>query len=200
MEWIRINTNKLKIMLTAEDAKRYALRVECAGYSDASTRRAFRNILTDIKKASGFDATEDRVYIQLYPSKEGGCELFITKTGLGGGEVKEAIHKIPYGDVGEETASVRHATFSFEKTEHLLKVCRCLLERRFAGRSAAFAGDEGRLWLLLSWECPPYCRIEEYAFIGEYGKIEDTELATLLLAEHGKQICLEGAVETLGVL
>ena len=30
MEWIRISTNKLKIMLSAEDARRYALNCENA--------------------------------------------------------------------------------------------------------------------------------------------------------------------------
>ena len=82
MEWIRISQNKLKIMLTAEDARHYELNCEEADYTDMVTRTAFREILTDVKREADFDASEDKVYIQMYPSKEGGCELFVTKVGL----------------------------------------------------------------------------------------------------------------------
>jgi negative regulator of genetic competence, sporulation and motility len=82
MEWIRISQNKLKIMLTAEDARHYELNCEQADYTDILTRTAFREILTDVKREAEFDASEDKVYIQMYPSKEGGCELFVTKIGL----------------------------------------------------------------------------------------------------------------------
>lgn len=202
MEWIRINTNKLKIMLTAEDAKRYALRFERVDYSDTVTRRAFRSILTDIKREAGFDATEDRVYIQLYPSREGGCELFITKTGLLPTEEAESVHKAPYGDVGEEPPTVlcRSAAFNFDAVDQLLAVCRRLLGRRFAGESEAWQDDGGRFWLLLTEEGDPQSVEDDYMFIAEYGRIEHAKAAALLLSEHGHRICGAGAVETLGAL
>ena len=82
MEWIRISDNKLKIMLTAEDARRYALNCEAADYTELLTREAFREILSDVRVESGFDAADEKLYIQMYPSKGGGCELFVTKMGL----------------------------------------------------------------------------------------------------------------------
>ena len=202
MEWIRINTNKLKIMLTAEDARHYALRFEKVDYADAITRRAFRSILTDIKKEAGFDATEDRVYIQLYPSREGGCELFITKTGLLPPDENEHIHKTPFGDVGEEPTAVmrRSAAFSFDAIDKMLAVCRRLSARHFAGESESWKDDEGRLWLFLTEEGDPQYLEEDYMFISEYGKIEHADAAALLLSEHGDIICTERAVESLGEL
>ena len=46
MDFIRIGTNKLKIMLTREDAAHYALCPDTADNTDTKTRRAFRAILS----------------------------------------------------------------------------------------------------------------------------------------------------------
>ena len=72
MEWIRISKNKLKIMLSAEDARHYELDCKSADLGDLVTRSAFREILSDVKRQTDFDASEDKIYIQMYPSKEGG--------------------------------------------------------------------------------------------------------------------------------
>ena len=82
MEWIRISKNKLKIMLSAEDARHYELDCEAADLGELVTRTAFHEILSDVKMQTDFDASEDKIYIQMYPSKGGGCELFVTKMGL----------------------------------------------------------------------------------------------------------------------
>lgn len=71
MEWIRISSNKLKIMLSAEDAQHYALDCATVDYADVVTRAAFREILTDVEEETGFDANEDKIYIQMFPSREG---------------------------------------------------------------------------------------------------------------------------------
>ena len=84
MELIVISESKLKIMLTAPDMAHYELentRMDCA---DAHTRAAFRHIFDDARNRIGFDTQGERLCVQLYASKEGGCEIFVTK--LGGGE------------------------------------------------------------------------------------------------------------------
>lgn len=81
MELIVISENKLKIMLTAPDMAHYELegsRMDCA---DSHTRAAFRHIFRDVRAESGFDTEGERLLVQLYASKEGGCEIFITKLG-----------------------------------------------------------------------------------------------------------------------
>ena len=81
MELIRINENKLKIMLSEGDMKQYALDCASLDYDNTETRRAFWSILDEAKHQTGFDAASQRVFVQLYPSKEGGCEMFVTKLG-----------------------------------------------------------------------------------------------------------------------
>ncbi len=83
MELIVISESKLKIMLTAPDMAHYDLesaRMDCA---DAHTRAAFRHIFDDARDRIGFDTEGERLFIQFYASKEGGCEIFVTKLGDG---------------------------------------------------------------------------------------------------------------------
>ena len=82
MEHILISPGKLKLMLTKNDLDKYALDCETMDSEDPSTRRALRELLSDVKTASGFDAADDKLFIQLYPSKDGGAEIYITKLSL----------------------------------------------------------------------------------------------------------------------
>lgn len=81
MEWIVINESKLKIMLSAPDMRHYELSTERMDAADEDTRRAFRHIFDDARAEIGFDTTGERLFVQLYTSKEGGCEIFVTKLG-----------------------------------------------------------------------------------------------------------------------
>ena len=48
-------------------------------YKRQATRSAFWRILDRAKKQTGFDAARDRVLIQVFPRKSGGCEMYVTK-------------------------------------------------------------------------------------------------------------------------
>lgn len=87
MELILINNKKLKVMLTPDDMQRYALTCDNIDCEDAPTRRALRAVLDDASASCGFDS-HDRVFIQVYPSKGGGCEIFVTR--LTGDEIASA--------------------------------------------------------------------------------------------------------------
>ncbi|MBE6583401.1 MAG: adaptor protein MecA [Ruminococcaceae bacterium] len=78
MELIPINDSKLKIMLDEIDMKEYRLGAE-SDCADMETRRAIRNILDLARDQIGFNTEGAEIFVQLYTSKKGGCELFITK-------------------------------------------------------------------------------------------------------------------------
>ena len=84
MELIPISMTKLKIMLTAPDMLHYELQGKDLSCVDAHTRRAFRHVLDDAHAQIGFDTRGEKLFIQLYASRDGGCELFVTKLGCEG--------------------------------------------------------------------------------------------------------------------
>lgn len=88
MELIPINESKLKIMLDEIDMKEYRLGAE-SDCADTETRKAIRSILDLARDRIGFNTEGAEIFVQLYASKKGGCELFVTK-----GET--------YDDIGRE--------------------------------------------------------------------------------------------------
>lgn len=92
MELIIISSSKLKIMLTAPDMQHYELQGNSLSCVDEGTRRAFRHIFDDARAQAGFDTEGERLFIQLYTSRDGGCEIFVTK--LGENETKDAPQDI----------------------------------------------------------------------------------------------------------
>ena len=193
MEWIRISENKLKIMLTAEDARHYELNCENADYTDTLTRTAFREILTDVKREADFDASEDKVYIQMYPSKEGGCELFITKTGILLTEQQNgSTKKEPTRPLRAHRESVQ--AFRFKDFSMLLAACR-RLQTIPPYKSKAFRDQKGVWWLFLSG-----CEPQRLRFLSGYAREVRADLARIYLAEHGNVVCEKDAVARLAHL
>ena len=82
MEIILISECKLKIALREEDLAAFEIRADELDYSNTETKRMFWDLLTRAKQKTGFDTDGQRVLVQLYPSKDGGCEMFVTKIGL----------------------------------------------------------------------------------------------------------------------
>lgn len=204
MEWIRISPNKLKIMLTAEDARHYELDCMCSDYADGITRAAFREILTDVGREIGFDAADDKTYIQMYPSKEGGCELFVTKIGLllteEGEERTVAITSCQKGR-GRSTrlrAGDGEHVWLLEKTEALLSCCRALSGMATIPESSVYRDERERWWLMLT----PNEETDKgtLAFLSDFGQEIPADAARLFLAEHARAVCESNAIQTLGKL
>ena len=201
MELIVINENKLKITLSECDMKQYSLDCNTIDYDNTETRRAFWNILDEVKHQTGFDAASQKVFIQLYPSKEGGCEMYVTKLGLAhDGDGKDAdttsSHRL-------HPLHRRRAAYSFDSVGKLTAVCKRLSEIGFSDKSSAWHSllERGRYYLILEEpEENAYLPLSECSFIFEYGKSENLKNTLLLLHEHASCICEEGAVDTLAGL
>ncbi len=199
MELILISAGKLKIMLTDSDMKKYDLKAEAVDYNNTETRRAFWNILDDAKHETGFDAASDRLFIQMYPSKDGGCEMFVTK-------LETLPHETKSGDKRkgrpalEETGREYLAVYSFDKLDPLICVCRRLLQNNWLGKSRAYREPDGKCYLFLSECVSEGRRAMRHATISEYGISEHAETALLYIKEYADTLCEAHAVETLGIL
>ena len=197
MELILINENKLKITLSECDMKQYDLDCNTIDYDNTETRKAFWSILDEAKHRTGFDAASQRVFIQLYPSKEGGCEMYVTKLALkalgDGGSPRPSHALLPL--------TRHHLAYTFESLELLISVCRRLCEIDFSGRSEAYKTDGGRYLLIIDEpEENAYIGLSEHSFLDEFGNRESFKGVNLTCQEHGVCICADKAVEFLGAL
>lgn len=179
MELIMISDSKLKIMLTNEDMKAYAIDCSTLDYENTETRRAFWSILDEAKHRTGFDAASEKVFVQVYPSKEGGCEMYITKLGIlsdkksvtddardcgdedlkiknnptgktSGKEVSEAKYtSFQSRSIKRDTEIVGFRAYKFASMDLLLRACRQLSLLGYDGESRAYSSDEGSSYFLI---------------------------------------------------
>ncbi len=187
MELILISNSKLKIMLSPDDMREHRLCCDSVDYNNTETRRAFWSILDEAKQQTGFDAASSRVYIQLYPSRSGGCELYVTKL-------------LPDSDKrhSDKPSNGRELTFRFEGIDPLLRVCRRLSLTGFDGSASAYCDEELHSWLCLSGVDDH--ELDRLAFIGEFGEECDPSSSLAYIDEHGHCICPQEAIERLAVL
>ena len=113
----------------------------------------------------------------------------------------DAKHKeSPRSDLS--SVHTRRVMVAFQDLEHLLTVCRRLLRDEYRGRSDVYIAETGGHtdWSLIL-EVPDvtvYRLPRRFAFLTEYGQeVTETGL-TAYLDEHGRAICVENGVETLG--
>ena len=180
MELILISKSKLKIMLSADDMKTY--NIECDG--ESAFRRGFRPVLEKARRDCGFETEGGRLLVQVFPSRTGGCEMFITRVS-------------PEKDVSAVHKKDR-CTVIFRSAGALVSACGLLWERGYCGESSAFSFESGTCALMID-EPDPSAELSVWAAVEEYGeKRMDKELVAYL-KEHGRPIIMGNAVERLAV-
>ena len=200
MELILISDSKLKIMLTSADMQQYALDCDTIDYDNTETRRAFWNILDEAKHRTGFDAAAERVFIQLYPSKGGGCEMYVTK--LGFDDTRTARALLPGGSSKRGVLRSRISAYRFAGLDNLIAVCRrlrALQESTAADNipSTVWQDDTGHWHLILDETDTPPALL---GFPAEFGTAEDAGRLSLYIHEHGTSVCRGNAADLLGRL
>ena len=190
MELIVISESRIKLMLTKEDMDSYK----------GDTHRVLSRIMEDVRGKCGCGNMNGRLYIQMYQSRSGGCEMFVTKLrentcGTDEYSMKTLNEKYtPERDrlTAEEKYSC--AVYSFGDIENLLSCCRQVGGMRYGGESAAYVDTDGAkkiYYLILEYET---------CIAGEnFGKLCPGQIR-YYINEHCAPFCLKNAVEKLGSL
>jgi negative regulator of genetic competence, sporulation and motility len=196
MELILIGDSRLKVMLTPEDVRRFAPDLEESELDGPAAKAALRELFDEIRRRSGFDAANDRVLVQLYPSRGGGCEIFLTKLGKVGRS--RAISE----GTGELAAApaLRPVLFCFAGISELLAVCRQLHRTGYALLSTAYVADDDRYYLVLQEKARSGTRPGALSFVEEFGERRGGATALAYIKEHGRCIVAGDADSRLAAL
>ncbi len=208
MELIRISDRKLKIMLTPTDMCHFELNADSFGEDSAQMHRAFRLLLDEIRKITDFEADDSRISVQYFPSREGGCEMFISN--LQSEESGRSLPALPSAPKASlQLRPIKKSGGSFKKDcayrfvslHHLLMACDRLQSVASVCESMAYRDEKGDYYLLLTvLSVSPFSIPEELDFIVEYGSVENVALLRLYIREHAAPICQANAIETLANL
>ena len=209
MELIRINNRKLKLMLTPTDMSHYELTADTIGEDIGKTHHAFRLLLSELKTKIGFDADDRHISVQYFPSREGGCEMFISN--LQESDETENEPKTDQAKAGralqirpskKETQYFwRDFVYRFDTLDDLLSVCKRLYSIGYICESSAYRDEKNRYYLFLSMRAAsPFSVPDEIGFVIEYGSIENVSAIKIYILEHGSPICLQDAISQLSRL
>ncbi|MCD7944798.1 MAG: adaptor protein MecA [Clostridia bacterium] len=198
METIRISESKIKVMLSREDMTKYRISRASADGSDPSLRVAIRSILRDAGRAGGFDPDSGQLYIQLYPDKRGGCELFVTRIDDADGRGKAApkTHIARTSDVS--TCAARAEIFSFPSLDGLISFAD-RISPSFCGESAAYT--DGKAYFL-TLACGDLSELFAFlcALADEYGGALEGFGKDLYIAEYCRRITPDGKRDAIALL
>jgi negative regulator of genetic competence, sporulation and motility len=193
MELLRITDKKLKVTLTEEDMERYQLDRDTMDYDTTETRSAFWQILDEAKHKTGFDACGSRIFVQIYASRDGGCEMYVTIAEEEGRGRRRGEGQVRGGE----------SLYRFDSLDTLLTVCRKLSELGYAEKSAAYT-EGGAYYLLIRERLESSIMspkaVGEFSFIEEYGDRLPGSLSLFRLREHGECLSEDGAVERFSTL
>lgn len=171
MELVKISDGKLKIALSDGELLGYGLTVERFDYSNVETKKALWQMLDEAKKKVGFDASDASLYVELYPSRLGGCEIFVTKLKRPPMPPREAMK----------------CAFSFEEAEAMIAACGALSVAGYRKPSELYIED-GRFYLVLEIEDGESVGL--FDLVSEFGCREDSD-KTARIVRKGRLLSKE---------
>ncbi len=154
MEFLLIGESKLKIVAAEEEMKEYKLEKYSSGDGGAGLRRSFWRVLDMAKKEVGFDPAGDKLLIQFYPIKAGGCEIFVTKLGI----LPEASARLVSRSNKISMISKSRSFYFFQELKELIDALRAV---------KSIAGDTAVTSDVYFLDGRYYLSIEEYGKGGE---------------------------------
>ena len=166
MELIRISDRKLKIMLTSTDMRRFELNNDDFGEGSAQTRRAFRLLLEEVKRQTGFDAEDHQISVQYFPSREGGCEMFLSQLSCTEEIPAHTTKAVQLRSKYRSGGFHKECAYQFADLDTLLLVCQRLCKMEYIGNSSAYLGANSRYYLFLTvFSNSPFTTPDELAFV-----------------------------------
>ena len=172
LEFLLIGQSKIKIVMSETEIKKYKLDKECGDLESPLSRRAFWRVLEAAREAVGFDPAGDKVLIQFYPTKESGCEIFITKLGL----LSESSAEMVSRSERVSMLSKRESFYVFEGMTELIGAVKAI-KRALGGflpPADIYLAPSGRYFL----------RVEEYGKGGEHSEFPSiSEFGSLVSAD-----------------
>lgn len=76
MEILQIAKGRLKVTLTEEELREYRIDPDEMDYDGQECYAAFEELLAVVSAKTELSFSEGKTYVQIYPSRDGGCELF----------------------------------------------------------------------------------------------------------------------------
>ena len=184
MYFERLDGNKLRVRLTAEDLEEFLVTYDGMDYADSATRMMVSEILSRARLECGFTPGDGRLLIEAYPGEEDGCTLLFTAVPPPG---RPALGKGGFGPL----------VYAFEDIDTVIdgsvRLFRLCCHRIY--KSSLYRMDKGYRMILY-----PLDRTGSRAstLLAEYGELAgEGPAAAAVVEEHGAPVILGKAIDKL---
>lgn len=188
MDFLIINENKLKIMLSSSEVKRYGIESEKTDYQNPEIRKAFWKILDKASEECGFKVRGDKLLIQYYPSKCG-AEIFVTRLG----KISLGIERNIAASDSITMLSSKNMIYRFESLEILARLCREMTRNSAKTNADLYHSEDGCYYLFFE-ERSDTSLLSPFSIISEFGD-EVPQNMESYIKEHSEPISIGNAFE-----
>ena len=190
MEFMKIGSNSLKITMNAREAKNYDLS-DSALLDGEETKRTFEKLLIRAKKEIGYQYAGQKVVAEIFSSKNGGCEIFLSYA-------EDTMYKeINPKDIGTKQKKSVATIYVIDKFEYLLDLAYGLNKMEYRGKSSVYYDTEQESYYIILDDVSS--KDERHYFVSEFAKIVKNGKAAYL-REHFKCLVNKNAVKVFAQL
>ncbi len=187
MELIMIDEDRMKIMISGEELLSYNIDAATLDPSDEQTKRVLYDIVDRARRSAGLDGARAGMFVQVFTSADGGCEMYVTG-------YSHLYDEDGGADDMEEKKSTyvrkRRPVYRFSGVGDMLLACRALAGRGYSETSDAYITERGDVYLVLSEGEVDLSVALEYGDSVFFGGV------MMYLCEHTTQIRERDAVST----
>jgi negative regulator of genetic competence, sporulation and motility len=204
MELIIINENKLKILMSAKEMKSYGLDENEFHLSISDTRKILSKILHNSPTKTGFESLspDEKILLQLYPEKKGGCELYVTRLSLDEKHTDKEKQIMSADEnsllpvfIGSEPSEKKPLIcYSFEGLKNITLSCKALKKYDCSEESSVYVDDDNRYYLMIKSQPSVSQKSTLSSVLSEFGEIINAEQTMLRMSEYGRCICTNNAI------
>ena len=190
MEIIKINLTSVKVILSREEINKYEF-LSCSELEEAEMLDSIDKLLEKINNEANLDLKKNKLLLQVYPSKSGECEIYISCT----------EDKIMYREKTVQGGSKRNMpyinVYRFDTFTELVSACYRLHTITSDEGSQIYYDKEKEKYYLL---CQSISSKEmRFAFLNEYAKQLKSQ-TTYYIKEHFECICRSNAIRSFSEL
>lgn len=187
MEILQIGKQAVKVSLNKNEAVKYKVTLNDET-NDEKVKEAFSLLLKEIKKETNFSYANKKIFTEIFPSKDGGCEIYISCIS---DDLENRVYKEKSFE-NEIKKKEKISIYEFDNLEKLLNVSYRLNEINHRDKTSVYYDEEKKRYFLVLEETNT--RNIKYAFLLEYAKYIKSNLY-VYLKEHCKCIVNKNAIK-----
>lgn len=195
MELIVIDEDRMKIMLSREELSSYNIDAVNIDTEDESTKRILYDIIDRAKRTAGFEGEYGRMFVRVFASSDGGCEMYVTKYSQLYDDEESIMEEHSHDSNARYSKRRKRYVYKLTSAMELVRGCRALMARGYSQPSDAYISESGDAYFLVlsEGEC-------DVSVMLEFSEPESFPGVLLYLCEHARMLCERDAVSRLGAI